>query len=408
MAYIKGEHRSQHTLFPPTLDELIPQNHVCRVIEAFVDRLDMAKLDFVRSEPAETGRPGYNPRDLLKLYIYGYLWQIRSSRRLETECQRNVEVMWLLGRLVPDYKSIAEFRRMHREAVTKAGAELVRFARSVGLVRGEWVAIDGSKFQSVSSVDRVREREALKRYLDQLERADEQNEVEIDESAAAKALEKLKSDPEPEAGFMKIGRQLTPGYNVQTAVDTEHALIVAHKVTTDANDQRMLLPMAEAAKQAVGSPASLNVIADGGYSNGEQSETCEAQGIVPYVPPKRTVNNQGEGKLFDRTEFMYDENSDTFHCPAGQTLWRKQFSKKDRAVMYTSRKGVCGTCSLKPHCTVGPRRYVSRNLHEAALERMRLRTTAEVMRLRGSTVEQPFAMIKYRIFGHPRFLLRGL
>jgi len=207
-----------------TLDELIPEDHVCRVIEAFVGRLDMAKLGFVRSEPAETGRPGYNPRDLLKLYVYGYLWQIRSSRRLETECQRNVEVMWLLGRLVPDYKSIAEFRRMHREAVAEAGAELVRFARSVGLVRGEWLAIDGSKFQTVSSVDRIREREALKRYLDQLERADEQNEVEIDESAVAEALKKLKNDPEPEAGFMKIGRQLTPGYNVQTAVDTEHAL----------------------------------------------------------------------------------------------------------------------------------------------------------------------------------------
>jgi hypothetical protein len=240
-------------------------------------------------------------------YLYGYLWQIRSSRRLETECQRNVEVMWLLGRLVPDYKSIAEFRRMHREAVTEAGVELVRFARSVGLVRGEWVAIDGSKFQSVSSADRVREREALKRYLDQLERADEQSEAVIDASAVAEALNKLKSDPEPEARFMKFGQQLTPGYNVQTAVDTEHALIVAHKVTTDANDQRMLLPMAEAAKQAVGSPDSLNVIADGGYSNGEQSEACEAQGIVPYVPPKRTVNNHGGGKLFDRTEFVYDE-----------------------------------------------------------------------------------------------------
>jgi transposase len=256
---------------------------------------------------------------LLKLYLYGYLWQIRSSRRLETECKRNVEVMWLLGRLVPDYKSIAEFRRMHREAVAEAGAELVRFACSVGLVHGEWVAIDGSKFQSVSSVDRIREREALKRYLDQLERADEQNEVVIDASAVAEALEKLKRDPEPEAGFMKIGRQLTPGYNVQAAVDAKHALIVAHKVITDANDQRMLLPMAEAAKRAVGLPASLNVIADGGYSNGEQAEACELQGIVPYVPRRRTANNQGDGKLFHHTEFSYDRATDTFRCPAGQT-----------------------------------------------------------------------------------------
>jgi transposase len=207
---------------------------------------------------------------------------------------------------------------------------------------------------------------------------------------------------------MKIGRQLTPGYNVQTAVDAKHALIVAHKVTTAANDQRMLLPMAEAAKQAVGSPPSLNVIADGGYSNGEQSETCESQGIVPYVPPKRTVNNHGDGKLFDRTEFVYDEATDTFRCPAGQTLWRKQFSKKDRTVTYTPRRKVCGPCALKARCTLGPRRYVSRHLHEGALQRMQQRTTPEVMRLRAATVELPFAVLKYRIFGHPRFLLRGL
>ncbi len=166
MGFIQGEDRGQGTLFPVTLDELIPEDHLCRVIEAFVGRLDMAALGFVRCRTAETGRPGYDPRDLLKLYLYGYLQQIRSSRRLEAECRRNVEVMWLLGRLVPDYKSIAEFRRMHREAVTEAGAELVRFARSVGLVRGEWVAIDGSKFRAVSSARGVRERDALRRYLD--------------------------------------------------------------------------------------------------------------------------------------------------------------------------------------------------------------------------------------------------
>ena len=168
---------SQHTLFPTTLDELIPQDHVCR--------LDMAKLSFLRSEPAETGRPGYDPRDLLKLYLYGYLWQIRSSRRLETECQRNVEVMWLLGRLVPDYKSIAEFRRTHREAVAEAGSELVRFARSIGLVRGDWVAIDGSKFQSVSSVDRcpqlLAEKSAWRRKHDWAKRSSRQPEAETND-----------------------------------------------------------------------------------------------------------------------------------------------------------------------------------------------------------------------------------
>lgn len=210
MAYIQGEAREQQALFPSTLDEMIPADHVCRVIEAFVAKLDVAALGFVRAEPAETGRPGYDPRDLLKLYLYGYLQQVRSSRRLEAECRRNVEIMWLLGRLTPDYKSIAEFRRVHRAAVTAVGAELVRIARQVGLVKGEWVAIDGSKFRAVSSAQMVREREAVKRYLDQLENADQQDEVIIDERAAAAALEKLKNDPEPEARFMRMQTGMRP------------------------------------------------------------------------------------------------------------------------------------------------------------------------------------------------------
>ena len=269
MAYIEGEARGQHTLFPSTLDELIPADHVCRVIEAFVGKLGMKGLGFVRAEPAETGRPGYDPRDLLKLYLYGYLHQVRSSRRLEAECRRNVEVMWLLGRLVPDYKSIAEFRRMHREAVSRAGAELVRLARQVGLVRGAWVAIDGSKFRAVASAGAVREREAVKRYLDQMESADEQDEVVIDPSAVAAALEKLKQDPEPEARLMRTRNGIAPAYNVQTAVDAEHGIIVAQQVTTEATDNRSLLKMAEAAKQALDNPETLNVVADAGYSNGE-------------------------------------------------------------------------------------------------------------------------------------------
>ena len=185
MGYVQGEGRKQGTLFPVCLEELIPDDHVCRVIDAFVDRLDMADLGFERAEAADTGRPGYDPRDLLKLYLYGYLQQIRSSRRLESECRRNIELMWLLGRLVPDHKTIAEFRRMHREAVTAVGAALVRFARSVGLVKGEWIAIDGSKFQAVSSARSVSERQALERYLEQLEQSDRQDEVVVDPGAVA-------------------------------------------------------------------------------------------------------------------------------------------------------------------------------------------------------------------------------
>jgi transposase len=408
LAYIEGEARGQHTLFPSTLDELIPADHVCRVIEAFVGKLDMDGLGFVRGEPAETGRPGYDPRDLLKLYLYGYLHQLRSSRRLEAECRRNVEVMWLLGRLIPDYKSIAEFRRVHREAVTEVGAELVRFAHSVGLVRGEWVAIDGSKFQTVSSARSVREREAVKRYLDQVEEADEHDEVVIDPSAVSAALEKLNRDREPEARFMRMANGYAPAYNVQTAVDTEHAIIVAQQVTTEAADNRSLLPMAEAAKQAMGAPKTVKVIADAGYSNGEQAAQCEAQGIVPHVPANRSINNQGDGKLFDRTLFVYDEKTDTFRCPAQQTLVRRQLSRKDRCVMYAAEAEVCGACAMQQRCTSTTRRWITRHLYESTLQKMNRRATPQLMRLRRCTVERPFAVLKYLIFGHPRFLLRGL
>jgi transposase len=408
MGFIQGEDRGQGTLFPVALEELIPEDHLCRVIEAFVSRLDMAALGFERAEPAETGRPGYDPRDLLKLYLYGYLQQIRSSRRLENECRRNVEMMWLLGRLVPDYKSIAEFRRVHREAVTEAGAELVRFARSVGLVRGEWVAIDGSKFRAVSSTRSVRERDALRRYLDVVEATDSEEEMVIDPSAVVAALEKLRQHPEPEARFMRTSSGKVPAYNVQTAVDAEHALIVAQKVTDEATDNRSLQRMAEAAQAALGSPSQLNVVADAGYSNGEQAEACEAKGIVPHVPANRAVNNKGDGTLLDHTEFLYQPATDTFLCPAGQTLTRKQLHRKDRVVIYAASPETCASCPLKPRCTTSSQRFVTRHLHEDALQRMQQRATPEAMRLRRSTVEHPFGTLKYRIFGHPRFLLRGI
>ncbi len=263
MGYIQGEGRSQGTLFPVVLDDLVPADHVCRVIDAFVDRLSMDALGFERAQAAETGRPGYDPRDLLKLYLYGYLNQIRSARRLETECQRNVELMWLLGRLYPDHKSIAEFRRVHREAVTAAGAELVQFAKGCGLIRGEWIAVDGSKFRAVASIGSARERFQLQRYLDSLETADKEQQANIEPSAVATALQKLKQHPEPEASFMLMRRNTEPAYNVQSAVDAEHSLIVAHEVVLDPADSRCLLPMAEAAKTALGLQ-TLRVIADAG------------------------------------------------------------------------------------------------------------------------------------------------
>lgn len=407
MAYIQGVGRTQGTLFPVTLEELIPADHVCRVIDAFVSRLEMEQLGFVRAEAAETGRPGYDPRDLLRLYLYGYLHQIRSSRRLEAECLRNIEVMWLLGRLAPDHKSIAEFRKIHPGAVTEAGAELVRFARSIGLIKGEWVAIDGSKFRAVSSSESVNERKQLERYLQRLEEADAEEQLEVDKAAVAAALEKLKQHPEPEARFMRTLTGKVPAYNVQIGVDAEQALIVTQQVSDEATDSRSLLPMAEAAQAAVSEPGeTLHVVADGGYSNGEQAEACEAKGIVPHVPANRSVNNRGDGTLFDRSEFQYDETTDTFVCPAGQRLHRKL--RKPRSIVYAGQPEICGACALKARCTVGQRRWLQKHVSDAALERMGQRATPEAMRLRKSIAEHPFAALKYHIFGHPRFLLRGL
>jgi transposase len=401
MAYIQGEGRSQGTLFPVVLDDLVPADHMCRVIDAFVEQLDMEQLGFERAQPAETGRPGYDPRALLKLYLYGYLNQIRSSRRLETECRRNVELMWLLERLYPDYKSIAEFRRIHGEAVTAAGAELVHLAKRYGLIRGEWIAIDGSKFRAVASIDTVRERVALQRYLSSLEKADKEPETKIDQSAVQAALEKLKQNPEPEAGFMLVRQQALPAYNIQTAVDTEHALIVAHAVVLDASDIRCLRPMAEAAKEALGA-GTFKVVADAGYSNGEQA------GMVPYVPVMRTVNNQGDGTLFGRADFRYEPETDSYVCPGNKRLLRKHTNHKDRYTMYKALASDCGNCLLKSRCTQAQRRGLARHLYEDALNRMQERVTPEAMRLRRSTVEHPFATMKYRIFGHPRLLMRGL
>ena len=406
MGYIQGEGRDQGTLFPVVLDDLVPADHVCRVIDAFVDGLKMSELGFERAEAAETGRPGYDPRDLLKLYLYGYLHTLRSSRRLEAECRSNVELMWLLGRLYPDHKSIAEFRRVHRDAVTAAGAELVRFAQGCGLIRGEWIAIDGTKFRAVSSTGSVRERQALERYLDSCAKADEEAQAEIDPSAVQAALEKLKRHREPEARIMMVAQTKAPAYNVQTAVDAEHALIVTHAVTLHAADNRQLQPMAEAAQKVLG-VERMNIVADAGYSNAEQAARCEAAGLVPHVPANRSSNSHGDGTLFDRSLFRYQPETDTYLCPADKTLKRKQLSKKDKAVFYTASKADCGECAMKPRCTNASQRLVMRLIDEDALNRMHQRATPEAMRLRRSTVEHPFAALKYRIFGHPRLLLRG-
>jgi hypothetical protein len=259
----------------------------------------------------------------------------------------------------------------------------------------------------VASIDSTRERLALQRYLDSIEKADEEQQANIDPSAVQAALEKLRQHPEPDAGYMLVRQTALPAYNVQTAVDTEHALIVAHAVVLDASDIRCLQPMAEAAKRALETD-SFKVVADAGYSNGEQVAHCEAAGMVPYVLVMRTVNNQGDGTLFGRADFRYEPDSDTYVCPGDRRLLRKHTNHKDRYTRYKASSGDCGACSLKSCCTQAPRRGLARHLYEDALNRMQERVTPEAMRLRRRTVEHPFATIKYRIFGHPRLLMRGL
>lgn len=270
------------------------------------------------------------------------------------------------------------------------------------------MAIDGSKFQAVSSARQVAEREAARRYLERVEAADQQEEMEIDGTAVAAALKKLQEDREPEARFMHGPHGFSaPAYNVQIAVDGEHAIVVAQAVTREANDKRSLLPMAEAAQAALGGPAELHVVADAGYSNGGQAEACERKGIVPHVAVQRSINNQGDGQSLDRSQFPYDAEHDRFYCPAGQTLERKAVRKDRDRIPYQARAEACGSCALKARCTQARRRTVYRHLHEEALQRMGQRATPEVMRLRRSCAEHPFASLKYWIFGHPRFLLRG-
>jgi transposase len=430
-------------LFPVVLDDMVPPEHLVRVIDAFVSRLDRVALGFGKAEPASTGRPPYDPGDLLKLYLYGYLNQVRSSRRLERECGRNVELMWLLNRLAPDFKTIAEFRRQNGAPLRAAGGAFVSFCREAGLMGGEWVAIDGSKFQAVASRKKALTGEQLKReqagiekrmaaYLEQLEVADreeERGEAAPDAEAVRAALAKLQAHAadtasaaallkelgasqhvvgEPEAKLMKTGEGAAKvAYNVQSAVDAKHSLIVAHEVTHEATDNRSLAPMAQAAQKSLGAD-TLKVVADAGYSNAEQAAQCEGCGILPYVPANRSTNNQGGGRYFDKSRFTYDAGCDRYRCPAGQWLTRKQLYRPGRAVFYTT--DACGACALRSQCTGAKQRIVSRLIDEAALERAQARVSADAnaMALRRQTAEHPFGTLKYRIFSHGRFLLRGL
>lgn len=439
MKHIQGENRHQAMLFPESLDELIGEDHLVRVIDLYVSQLDLAQLGFNKVQTATKGRPPYAPGDLLKLYLYGYLNRVRSSRRLEAECQRNIEVMWLLGRLVPDHKTIANFRKDQAQGIQGVCKDFVQFCRRVGLIGADLVAIDGSKFQAVASrnsaiteADLARREAALQEriahYLSQLDQADHQDGEPIDTAAVGKALEQLRQqqtrieaqrnvfkgtrrthqiEGESQARMVKDGQGRSfAGYNVQSAVDSRHKLIVHHDVVSQGNDQHQLLPMARAVQQVLGKE-QIKIVADAGYSNGLHLSECEQAGIIPYVVPQRAGHPSGKA-FFDRTLFKYDPVTDSFDCPAGAKLIRKQVSQIDRVTIYVGQ--TCGECALKSKCTKAAQRMVSRHFDHDSFERASARLTLEpqIMRQRKAIVEHPFGNLKRWIFGDARYLVRGL
>jgi transposase len=441
MAYIQGESREQTSLFPEALDDLIPEDHLVRVIDAYVSRLDLKILGFDKAVPKGNGRPSYDPADLLKLYLYGYFQRVRSSRRLEAECQRNIEVMWLLNRLKPDFKTIADFRKDNGLAFRATCRAFVHFCREVGLIAANLVAIDGSKFKAQASSRRHLSLKHLKRdqekldkriaqYLSDLDQADKDETGEtVDRGAIKAALERLTLkrannvtsqelmraleieqfiSTETDARMMRAPQGMGVAYNVQTAVDAEHCLIVHHEVTQDGDDRKQLEPMAKATQQEL-QQSELIVTADAGYSNGEQFQACEDAGITAYVPSNRTLNTRGgDTPFFDRTEFSYDAQNDQFQCPNGKVLTLTQLHHGKR--IYHAKASDCHDCPLKTQCTKAQRRAVSRHAHEAAFERMEQRMQAhpQMMVERRSIVEHPFGNLKQWILGNGRFLLAQL
>lgn len=429
MRHLKGESRQQSTLFPESLDDYVSADNPVRVIDAYMDSLDMQALGFTQAATKHTGRKPYDPADLLKLYTYGYLNQVRSTRRLEKECHRNVEVLWLMKRLAPDFKTLANFRQQNSKAIREACRGFIQFCREASLLDSRMIAIDGSKFRAAASMSKTYNRkqlDALQKRLNRKiddylhlmaksEQSDANEKSSIHEALSQLQKRKVKLDglsssldegasqcceTEPEAKRMRSGREgIVVGYNVQSAVDVETGLIVHHEVTTEGSDNRQLEPIATAAKSELGVD-TLQVLADAGYSNGEQLERCEEQGIEPAVPVNRAVNNKGN--YFQKSEFTYDSEQDQFTCPAGQLLTYQTYNRKKKHRLY-ARTG-CNACPLQGRCTSADKRWVTRHFNEDALDRSQQKVDENpgLMRLRSAVVERPFAQLKHNM-GMRRF-----
>jgi transposase len=442
LSFIKGTPRSNVLLFPEAIDDYVSGDNPVRFIDAFVDNLDLSQLGFYRTTPAHTGRPAYSPSDLLKLYIYGYINRTRSSRLLERECSRNLELLWLMRKLTPDFKTIADFRKDNALAIKRVCREFTLLCKRLELFGGEFVAIDGSKFKAQNSKRRnfTRERldkaikeidEKINDYLDELDEADEQ-EAEVNAPTAEQLKEKIEqlrkrklnhesiqkqleesgesqiSLTDADSRRMKVNQGTDVCYNLQTVVDHKHKLIVEHEVTNQPTDQAQLSKMALRAKQVL-EVEELEVVADRGYYDGAEVKKCEEAGITVYVAKQQTSANRKLG-LFTKEDFRYDSQKDCYRCPAGKELGYKRDSfELGRQIRYYSTN-ECRTCEIKPQCTRNKRvRRITRWVDEAILERMseRVRVNPQKMKKRKELAEHPYGTMK-RGMASGYFLMIGI
>jgi transposase len=436
--------RSQSTLFPECLEDWIAADNPVRVIDVFVDELDLTELGFSGVEPELTGRPSYHPSVLLKLYIYGYLNWVQSSRRLEREALRNVEVMWLLGRLAADHKTIADFRKDNGRAIRQVCARFVELCRTMGLLTEASVAIDGSKFKAVNNRDKNFTRakmerrlaqieESVARYLQQLDTADRQEPSEALKAKTNRLTEKIEKlkDQMQRLEILKVKMLATPdqqisltdpdarsmatsgrgsgvvGYNAQVAVETTHHLIITHEVTNDGTDRSQLSAMAKLAKATLG-VENLDAVADRGYFDSEDILACENAGITVTLPKPMTSNSKAQGR-FGKQDFCYVANEDVYICPAGERLSHHATTEENGLVLRRYWTNACQNCAIKNACTTAKERRITRWEHEHVLEvvQRRLDEHPEKMRLRRETVEHPFGTIKARM-GATHFLMKTL
>lgn len=442
MSYLRGADRSEVQLLPPCLDEYVPADSACRFIDAYVEGLDLSALGFGRAQPAATGRPGYHPADLLKLYLYGYLNRVRSSRRLEAEAARNLEVIWLLRGLRPDFKTIADFRKDNRAAFKPLFKQFNLLCRKLGLFGAELVAIDGSKFKADSSgyhrytPEQLRELMAKieNRIDDYLSRCDDQNDEGGGGACGGDVQDKLEwlrqnkgryqqwldqleqtgqkeiSHPDADARLMMGPHGYVLGYNAQVAVDAKHDLIVAQDVVQSASDTGQLAVMAVEAKEQT-KAVKLKAVADKGFYHGAQLEACEHADIEPVVPkPTAAVQRDAQGRrVFGPELFVYDPLLDNYRCPAGQNLCSVgHYESAGHRMTYYQNRTACRHCPLRSQCTPGSWRTIARSIHQGAMERTarRVEQNPQLLKKRKGIVEHVFGFM--RLSGHDRFLLRGL